>query len=80
MSSSVKNCNLASFPSMPTSKRKSVDIKSSPPLKFEGLMSMGYKGRFGQNTFSVNAKDQGVSSYLRERMLFLFFARLISPK
>ena len=36
---------------------------------FEGLMSMGYKGRFGQNTFSVNAKDQGVSSYLRERML-----------
>ena len=36
---------------------------------FEGLTSMGYKGRFGQNTFSVNAEDQGVSSYLRERML-----------
>ena len=30
---------------------------------------MGYKGRFGQNTFSVNADDEGVSSYLRERMI-----------
>lgn len=36
---------------------------------YEGLTSMGYKGRFGQNTFSVNVSDQGVSSYLRERML-----------
>ena len=36
---------------------------------FEALTYMGYQGRFGQNTFSVNAEDQGVSSYLRERML-----------
>jgi oxygen-independent coproporphyrinogen-3 oxidase len=36
---------------------------------YEGLTSMGYKGKFGQNTFSVNVSDQGVSSYLRERML-----------
>ena len=35
---------------------------------FESLTSMGYQGRFGQNTFSVNAEDLGVSSYLRERM------------
>ena len=35
---------------------------------FEGLTSMGYKGRFGQNTFSEHTEDQGVSSYLRERM------------
>ena len=30
---------------------------------------MGYKARFGQNTFSLDAADEGVSSYLRERML-----------
>ena len=36
---------------------------------YEGLISMGYHGRFGQNTFSMDAKDHGVSSYLRERML-----------
>ena len=36
---------------------------------YEGLTGMGYQGRFGQNTFSMNAEDQGVSSYLRERML-----------
>ena len=36
---------------------------------FEGLTGMGYQGRFGQNTFSLSAEDQGVSSYLRERML-----------
>ena len=33
------------------------------------LIAMGYKARFGQNTFSVDAADEGVSSYLRERML-----------
>lgn len=38
-------------------------------LYYEGLVSMGYKARFGQNTFSVDADDEGVSSYLRERML-----------
>lgn len=36
---------------------------------FDGLLAMGYKSRFGQNTFSVDAADEGVSSYLRERML-----------
>lgn len=36
---------------------------------YEGLIAMGYKARFGQNTFSVDASDEGVSSYLRERML-----------
>ena len=36
---------------------------------YNGLIHMGYKARFGQNTFSVDATDEGVSSYLRERML-----------
>ena len=36
---------------------------------YEGIIGMGYKGRFGQNTFSMNADDEGVSSYLRERMI-----------
>lgn len=36
----------------------------------DGLIALGYKARFGQNTFSVNASDEGVSSYLRERMLY----------
>ncbi len=36
---------------------------------YEGLTALGYKARFGQNTFSVDATDHGVSSYLRERML-----------
>lgn len=36
---------------------------------YVGLISMGYKARFGQNTFSLDATDEGVSSYLRERML-----------
>lgn len=36
---------------------------------FDGLIAMGYNAHFGQNTFSVDATDEGVSSYLRERML-----------
>lgn len=36
---------------------------------YDGLLAMGYKARFGQNTFSLDAADEGVSSYLRERML-----------
>ena len=36
---------------------------------YEGLIDIGYNARFGQNTFSVDAADEGVSSYLRERML-----------
>jgi oxygen-independent coproporphyrinogen-3 oxidase len=34
---------------------------------YDGLVSMGYRARFGQNTFS-RADDEGVSSYLRHRM------------
>lgn len=36
---------------------------------YDGITGMGYKGRFGQNTFSMGADDCGVSSYLRERMI-----------
>lgn len=36
---------------------------------YDGLIAMGYKAQFGQNTFSEDATDEGVSSYLRERML-----------
>lgn len=36
---------------------------------YDGITGMGYKGRFGQNTFSMDADDEGVSSYLRERMI-----------
>ncbi len=36
---------------------------------YNGLIKMGYHADFGQNTFSLNAEDFGVSSYLRSRML-----------
>lgn len=36
---------------------------------YDGLINLGYKAHFGQNTFSIDVKDEGVSSYLRERML-----------
>jgi oxygen-independent coproporphyrinogen-3 oxidase len=36
---------------------------------YDGLISLGYSARFGQNTFSKDSSDQGVSSYLRSRML-----------
>lgn len=36
---------------------------------WQGIHEMGYSGRFGQNTFSLNEKDFGTSSYLRHRML-----------
>lgn len=36
---------------------------------YDGIIGMGYKGRFGQNTFSMDVDDEGVSSYLRERMI-----------
>ncbi len=36
---------------------------------YNGLKAMGYYARFGQNTFSKDRKDMGVSSYLRSRML-----------
>lgn len=36
---------------------------------YKGLQSLGYIGMFGQNTFSKDNFDMGVSSYLRHRML-----------
>lgn len=36
---------------------------------YSGLIAMGYKGRFGQNTFSKDNGDLGVSSYIRTRMM-----------
>lgn len=36
---------------------------------YSGLIHLGYKARFGENTFSVDDKDRGLSSYLRSRML-----------
>lgn len=38
-------------------------------LLFKGLTAMGYHAHFGQNTFSKDSHDMGVSSYLRCRML-----------
>jgi len=36
---------------------------------YNGLISLGYNARFGQNTFSRDISDLGLSSYLRERMI-----------
>lgn len=36
---------------------------------YKGLIELGYKARFGENTFSLNDTDGGLSSYLRSRML-----------
>ena len=38
-------------------------------LLFDRLTELGYNSQFGQNTFSVIPDDQGLSSYLRHRML-----------
>lgn len=38
-------------------------------LYYNGLVGLGYIARFGQNTFSLDPTDEGVSSYLRERMV-----------
>ena len=38
-------------------------------LYYNGLIELGYKARFGENTFSINDTDRGLSSYLRSRML-----------
>lgn len=35
---------------------------------YEGLMDLEYNGVFGQNTFSKDTTDHGLSSYLRHRM------------
>ncbi|MDR1878354.1 MAG: radical SAM protein [Bacteroidales bacterium] len=45
------------------------DLFRSYCLLYTGLTSIGYHARFGQNTFSINTDDFGVSSYLRCRML-----------
>lgn len=37
-------------------------------ILFDELTGMGYAGQFGQNTFSLNPEDKGLSSYLRHRM------------
>lgn len=37
-------------------------------LIYEELTNLGYYGEFGQNTFSLNKDDKGLSSYLRHRM------------
>ena len=37
-------------------------------ILFDELTGMGYSGQFGQNTFSLNPEDKGLSSYLRHRM------------
>jgi oxygen-independent coproporphyrinogen-3 oxidase len=36
---------------------------------FRQLCALGYHAQFGQNTFTKNQDDQGVSSYLRHRMI-----------
>ncbi len=36
---------------------------------YDSLIKLGYKAEFGQNTFSKDNKDLGLSSYLRYRMI-----------
>ncbi len=38
-------------------------------LLYDSLLDMGYYANFGQNTFSKNKDDKGLSSYLRHRMI-----------
>ena len=45
------------------------DLFQSYNALYNGLISLNYQARFGQNTFSINKEDFGVSSYLRNRML-----------
>ena len=45
------------------------ELFSQYSLYYEGLTGMGYQAIFGQNTFSKNAEDKGLSSYLRSRMI-----------
>lgn len=35
---------------------------------YDNLRDLGYIGRYGQNTFSLDLEDAGVSSYIRHRM------------
>ena len=36
---------------------------------YNNLIKLGYFAQFGQNTFSLNSEDLGISSYLRNRMI-----------
>ena len=45
------------------------ELYHSYSFLYHSLLELGYKARFGQNTFSKNANDIGVSSYLKERMM-----------
>lgn len=60
-----------------TNQLKSSDIEQSKlecrssnyDTWYRILTDLGYLGRYGQNTFSINSHDFGVSSYIRHRML-----------
>lgn len=45
------------------------ELHDAYTLLYNGLTAMGFHAHFGQNTFSKNSLDMGVSSYLRSRML-----------
>ena len=45
------------------------DLFNQYKFLYESLIKMGYIGEFGQNTFSLNDEDLGLSSYLRYRMI-----------
>lgn len=54
------------------SKNKEIhrqDLYQQYEYIYNKLIELGYFGRFGQNTFSKNDKDLGLSSYLRYRMI-----------
>ncbi len=57
--------NMLSASIVPTKQ----DLYDSYCALYDGLTSMGYGGHVGQNTFSKNKSDYGLSSYLRHRML-----------
>lgn len=45
------------------------EILKQYKLIYDYLIKLGYEGAFGQNTFTKNRKDLGLSSYLRYRMV-----------
>lgn len=45
------------------------ELFQSYSFLYHSLFDLGYKARFGQNTFSKKSNDIGVSSYLRNRMM-----------
>ena len=54
------------------SKQKKIDrefLFEQYEYIYNKLIDLGYYARFGQNTFSKNEKDLGLSSYLRSRMI-----------